>query len=395
MLVNRVLNSIIAGFVAVLIGFASTIALIYQTVINLGGDSALAASWLLALGLSIGITTIGLSLYYRMPILIAWSTPGAALLIVNVQGVSLNEAIAGFMFSALLIFVCGVSGVFEKLMNKIPYQLATAMLAGILINFGIDVFNHMNNEPVLIFTMFIVYLLSKRFFPSYCMLFVLGTGVTLAWQLGLIASSHTALEFTGFSYIAPEFTLQGVLSVGLPLFIVTMASQNLPGIVVLKAHSYKAPVSSILSVTGLCNFVMAPFGCFAINFAAITAAICMSKEVDEDPNKRYWASIAGGIFYILVAIFSGYLMGVFATFPTALIFSLAGIALFSAISSSIQQSLSDSKYIEASIVVLLITASDLMMLGVSSVLWGLIAGIITLCIQQISLSDIKTLFKKH
>lgn len=394
MLVNRVLNSVIAGFVAVLIGFASTIALIYQTVTNLGGDAALAASWLLALGLSIGITTIGLSLYYRMPILIAWSTPGAALLIVNVQGVSLNEAIGGFMFSALLIFICGISGLFEKLMNRIPYQLTTAMLAGILINFGIGVFNHMNNEPVLILTMFVVYLLSRRFFPSYSMLFVLGTGITLAWQLGLITSNNTALEFSDFTYIAPELTLQGILSVGLPLFIVTMASQNLPGIVVLKAHGYKAPVSSILSVTGFCNFVSAPFGCFAINFAAITAAICMSKEVDEDPNKRYWASIFGGIFYILVAVFSGYLMGVFATFPAALIFSLAGIALFPAISSSIQQSLSDNKYIEASIVVLLITASDLMMLGVSSVLWGLIAGIVTVWVQQSPLLGIKPLIKK-
>lgn len=394
MLVNRVLNSVIAGFVAVLIGFASTIALIYQTVTNLGGDAALAASWLLALGLSIGITTIGLSLYYRMPILIAWSTPGAALLIVNVQGVSLNEAIGGFMFSALLIFICGISGLFEKLMNRIPYQLTTAMLAGILINFGIGVFNHMNNEPVLILTMFVVYLLSRRFFPSYSMLFVLGTGITLAWQLGLITSNNTALEFSDFTYIAPELTLQGILSVGLPLFIVTMASQNLPGIVVLKAHGYKAPVSSILSVTGFCNFVSAPFGCFAINFAAITAAICMSKEVDEDPNKRYWASMFGGIFYILVAVFSGYLMGVFATFPAALIFSLAGIALFPAISSSIQQSLSDNKYIEASIVVLLITASDLMMLGVSSVLWGLIAGIVTVWVQQSPLLGIKPLIKK-
>jgi len=394
LLVNRVLNSAIAGFVAVLIGFASTIALIYQTVTNLGGDAALAASWLLALGLSIGITTIGLSLYYRMPILIAWSTPGAALLIVNVQGVSLNEAIAGFMFSALLIFICGISGLFEKLMNRIPYQLTTAMLAGILINFGIGVFNHMNNEPVLILTMFVVYLLSRRFCPSYSMLFVLGTGIALAWQLGLITSNNTELEFSNFTYIAPELTLQGILSVGVPLFIVTMASQNLPGIVVLKAHGYKAPVSSILSVTGLCNFFSASFGCFAINFAAITAAICMSKEVDEDPKKRYWASIFGGVFYILVAVFSGYLMGVFATFPAALIFSLAGIALFSAISSSIQQSLSDNKYTEASIVVLLITASDLMMLGVSSVLWGLIAGIVTVWLQQLPLFTKKQLIKK-
>lgn len=382
LLVNRVVNSVIAGFVAMVIGFASTIALIYQMVINLGGDASLAASWLLALGLSIGVTSISLSLYYRMPILIAWSTPGAALLIINVQGVSFNEAIAGFMFSATLTFICGISGVFEKLLNKIPYQLATAMLAGILINFGIDVFNHMNNEPVLILAMFIVYLLSKRFLPNYTMLFVLATGILLAMMLGLITSNSAVFEFTGFTYITPELTVQSILSVGIPLFIVTMASQNLPGIVVLKAHGYKAPVSSILSVTGMCNIIAAPFGFFSISFAAITAALCMSKDVDEDPNKRYWAAVAGGGFYILLAVFSGYLMSVFATFPAALVFSLAGIALFSAISGSIQQSLTDKKYIEASVITLLVTASDLMMLGVSSILWGLIAGIVTLLIQH-------------
>ena len=317
-----------------------------------------------------------------MPILIAWSTPGAALLITNVQGVSINEAIAGFMLSAILTFICGISGVFEKLMNKLPYQLATAMLAGILLNFGIDVFNHMNNTPVLVLSMFSVYLVCRRFLPKYTMLFVLSTGVILASQLGLIAPNNAEFELSGFIYIAPELTLQGILSVGIPLFIVAMASQNLPGIVVLKAHGYKPPVSSILSITGICNFIAAPFGCFSINFAAITAAICMSKDVDDDLKKRYWAAISAGIFYIFIAVFSGYLMGVFATFPAALIFSLAGIALFSAISGSIQQSLSDQKYIEASIITLLVTASDLIMLGVSSVLWGLVAGITTLVVMH-------------
>ncbi|WP_426369607.1 benzoate/H(+) symporter BenE family transporter [Pseudocolwellia sp. HL-MZ7] len=383
MLVNRVLNATLAGFVAVLIGFTSSIALIYQMVINFGGDSGLAASWLLVLGLSLGVSSITLSLLYRIPILVAWSTPGAALLIGNAQGLSLNEAVAGFIFSATLIFFCGITGWFEKLMNKIPFQLATAMLAGVLVNFGIDVFDQMNTQPLLIIVMFVVYLVSKRFLPKYTMLFVLTAGVIVAQKTGLILPNEAEFTFVGFEYVVPHFTMQSVLGVGIPLFIVTIAAQNLPGIAVLKAHGYQAPISKVLSFTGLANIVAAPFGGYSLNLAAITAALCMTEDVDKDPGKRYWAAIAGGVFYILMGIFAGYLIGVFSTFPAALIFSLAGIALFSTITNSIKQSLSDDNYLEASMITFLVTASELSMLGISSVLWGLIAGIFTLFIMNV------------
>jgi len=383
LLVNRVLNSTVAGFVAVLIGFTSSIALIYQMVINFGGDANLAASWLFTLGLSLGISSMALSYFYRIPILVAWSTPGAALLIGNAQGLTINEAVAGFIFSAVLIFLCGVTGWFEKLMNKIPFQLATAMLAGVLVNFGIGVFDQMNTQPFLIMVMFIVYLASKRIFPKYTMLFVLAAGVIVADQTGLILPSDAKFTFVGLTYISPSFTMQSVLGVGIPLFIVTMAAQNLPGIAVLKAHEYKAPISKILSFTGLANIVAAAFGGYSLNLAAITAALCMSEDVDADSKKRYWAAIAGGIFYILMGIFSGYLIGVFSTFPAALIFALAGLALFGTITNSIKQSLSDEHYLEASMITFLVTASDLSMLGISSVMWGLIAGIFTLFIMNV------------
>lgn len=383
LLVNRVLNATLAGFVAVLIGFTSSIALIYQMVINFGGDANLAASWLFTLGLSLGISSIALSYFYRIPILVAWSTPGAALLIGNAQGLTINEAVAGFIFSAVLIFLCGITGWFEKLMNKIPFQLATAMLAGVLVNFGIGVFDQMNTQPFLIMVMFIVYLVSKRVFPKYTMLFVLAAGVIVADQTGLILPNDAKFTFVGLTYIAPSFTMQSVLGVGIPLFIVTIAAQNLPGIAVLKAHGYKAPISKILSFTGLANVVAAPFGGYSLNLAAITAALCMSEDVDADPNKRYWSAVAGGIFYILMGIFSGYLIGVFSTFPAALIFALAGLALFGTITNSIKQSLSDEHYLEASMITFLVTASDLSMLGISSVMWGLIAGIFTLFIMNV------------
>ena len=383
MLVNRIISSTVAGLVAVVIGFASSVALIYQVVINLGGDASLASSWLLTLGLSMGVTSIALSFYYRVPILIAWSTPGAALLIANAQSFNINEAVAGFMFSALLIFLCGITGLFEKLINKIPFQLASAMLAGILVNFGIDVFNQMNQEPLLVIVMVLTYLLSKQLAPKFTILFVLLISVVLAWQLKLVTLNEFSWQMSEFRYISPEFNFRAILGVGIPLFIVTMAAQNLPGIAVLKAHHYKAPVSSILSVTGLVNVLVAPLGGYAINLAAITAAICMTKDVDKDPKQRYWAAISGGVFYILMAISAGYLMNVFAILPNALIYSLAGIALFTTITSSIQQALVENKISEAAIITFLVTASNLNLWALSSVLWGLIAGSVVLISQRL------------
>lgn len=383
MLVNRIISATVAGLVAVVIGFASSVALIYQTVVNLGGDVSLASSWILTLGLSMGITSIALSFYYRVPILIAWSTPGAALLIANTQSFNINEAVAGFMFSALLIFLCGITGWFEKLINKLPFQLASAMLGGILVNFGIDVFNQMNEAPLLVIVMLFSYLICRQLMPKFTMLFVLIISVVLAWQLKLMTFTALSWQLSKFSYVSPEFTVSAILGIGIPLFLVTMAAQNLPGIAVLKAHNYKTPVSSILSVTGFVNMLAAPFGGYAINLAAITAAICMTEDVDKDPKKRYWAAVSGGGFYLLMAISAGYLMQAFASLPNALIYSLAGMALFTTINSSIQQALSDDKMSEAAIITFLVTASNLSLWDISSVLWGLIAGSITLLIQSV------------
>ncbi len=379
---NRILSASVAGLIAVIVAFTSSVALIYQTVINLGGDATLASSWILTLGLSMGVTSIGLSLYYRIPILIAWSTPGAALLIANTQNVDLHEATAGFIFCAALIFMCGITGWFEKLLNKLPLQLASAMLAGVLINFGINVFNQMNVEPILVTSMFITYLLGKKIAPQFTMLLVLIVGSLLAWQLKLVKPIELSWQLSTFSYTAPTFSLNAIISIGIPLFIVTMAAQNLPGIAVLKAHHYKTPISPILNITGLVNLITAPLGTYAINLAAITAAICMSEEVSKKPEQRYWAAVFGGFFYLMMAIFAGYLITLFSALPTALIYALAGIALLSTITNSIKQALTHNSSCEAAIITLLITTSDLSLWSISPVLWGLIAGSFVLLLQK-------------
>lgn len=379
---DQLLNRATAGLVAVVIGFASSIALIYQVVITLGGTADLVASWILMLGLVIGSMSIVMSVYYKVPILISWSTTGAALLITSAQGFHLAEAIGAFMFAAGLVFLSGITGWFEKIMNRIPSELACAMLAGVLVTFGIDVFNFMNELPLVIGLMVLIYFIGKRFFARFAMLSVLIAGVLLAWQMGHIDTSAIHWKMSEFAYIAPVFNLQACISIGLPLYIVTMTSQNLPGIAVLKAHNYTTPISSTLNTTGVINIITAPLGVYSINLAAITAAICMSDEADKNPDKRYWASVAAGAFYIVMALCAATLVGLVASLPQALILALAGIALFGTIANSLQQALGSAQYTEAAIVTFLVTASDLTMLSVGSAFWGIIAGVCTLMITR-------------
>ncbi|ASM55785.1 MULTISPECIES: benzoate/H(+) symporter BenE family transporter [Pseudoalteromonas] len=378
--IDQLVSRVMAGLVAVIIGFTSSVALIYQVVIVLGGTPELVASWILMLGLVMGSTSIILSYYYKVPILIAWSTTGAALLISTADGYNLNEAVGAFMLCALLVFLSGVTGWFEKVMNRIPSELACAMLAGVLVTFGIDVFNFMNELPLMIGLMVLVYCIGKRYFARFTMLSVLITGVLLAWNMGHIDTSNLQWQASSFAYIAPSFNFQAFISISIPLYIVTMTSQNLPGIAVLKAHNYKAPISASLNVTGFINLVTAPFGTYSINLAAITAAICMSEDADKNPDKRYWASIAGGVFYIIMALCAATLVAVVASLPQALILALAGIALFGTIASSLQQALHSSQYSEAAIITFLVTASDLTLWSVGSACWGIIAGVLTLFI---------------
>ena len=386
--VNSIIAAMSAGLVAVIVGFSSSIALIYQLVINLGGDSHLVASWFLALGVSMGLLSILLSYFYRIPILIAWSTPGAALLVANVQGFNLNEAIAGFIVCAFLLFIFPLLMPLDKLFKWLPPQLASAMLAGILLNFGFSVFTQMDLQPILIISMFVSYLLAKRFVPQWTLLIVIVVSILLAWQLQLIESKSIDWQWSEWQFIQPEFSWSVIVGISLPLFIVTTAAQNLPGMAMLQSFGYKAPIKRILSMTGLCNLIAAPFGGYALNLAAISASICMTEEVHENPRKRYWASIWAGIFYLVLGLLAAYIIAWFALLPEALILALAGIALFGTITHSLQHSVnSESKHInEAAVITLLMTASPISLWGLSSVIWGVIGGLLVLFINQLKLT---------
>jgi len=381
-------SHITAGFIAVLVGYSSSAVLVFQAAKAAGASPAEISSWLWALGLGMGVSSIGLSLYYKTPLLTAWSTPGAALLTGSLVGLSLAESVGVFIFSSFLIMVCGYSGYFERLMHKIPLPLAGAMLAGILLSFGIELFKGLESNVVLVGAMLLAYVCIKPLWPRYCLLGVLLVGLSIALLQGELDGQLLELKIASPIWTAPEFNLQSMLGVGIPLFVITMASQNIPGVAVLRAHGYQAPVSAAVGGTGLLGVLMAPFGGFAYNLAAITAAICMSKDAGADPKQRYMASVWGGCFYALAGIFAASIASLFAAFPEALIIAVAGLALLPTIANSLALAVNEEGSREAALVTFLLCLSGLDFLGVHSAFWGLVAGILVHAIQSLN-SNIK------
>ncbi|MBP2171469.1 benzoate membrane transport protein [Erwinia toletana] len=368
--------AIIAGFVAVLVGYCSSAAIIFQAAAAAGATPLQIGGWLTMLGLGQGLTSIGLSWYYRMPILAAWSTPGAALLVTSLPGVSLNEAIGIFIFASALILLCGVTGLFARLMNHIPQAISAAMLAGILLRFGLDAFGALQVNFALSGTMCLVWLLARRFVARYTIMLTLVAGLLVAILQGAIHFPQQSLHFAWPQFIAPHFTLATLLGIGVPYFMVTMASQNAPGIATLKAAGYPAPVSPLISWTSLTSLLLAPFGGFSVCISAITAAICMGSDVHPNPQRRYIAAIAGGGCYLLAGVFGGAIGMLFSALPAVLIHTIAGLALLGTLSGSLQQALSDSKQRDAAIITFLITASGVTLLGIGAAFWGLIGGVL-------------------
>ena len=367
--------AVVAGFVAVLVGYTSSAAIIFQAAGAAGATVAQTGGWLTMLGLGMGITSLGLSLWYRTPVLTAWSTPGAALLVTSLPGTSLNEAIGVFIFASALILICGVTGLFARLMNYIPQAISAAMLAGILLRFGIDAFAALQVNFALSGTMCLVYLLARRLLPRYAIVLTLLAGLMVALMQGNVHVAHTQSLIMP-EFIPPHFTLSSLLGVGIPFFVVTMASQNAPGIATLKAHGYALPVSPLIAWTGLTALLLAPFGGFTVCIAAITAAICMGPEGHSDPQRRYWAAAAAGVFYLLAGVFGGAISGLFTALPQALIHTIAGLALLGTIAGSLQRALSDEQQRDAAVIAFLITASGVTLLGIGAAFWGLIGGVI-------------------
>lgn len=372
------LSAIVAGFVTVLVGFTSSGVIVFQAAHALGAGSSEIASWMWALGLGMGITCIALSLRYRMPVVTAWSTPGAAMLITSASGISLAQATGAFLMSALMITLAGFSGWFERAMNRIPVSIASGMLAGVLLRFGLELFVVMKAQFLLAFAMFLAYLVMRRLKPRYAVISAFALGIAIAAAQGTLHMESVSFELARPVWVVPALSAGALVGVAVPLFVVTMASQNVPGVAVIRASGYPVPISPVVGWTGVTNLLLAPFGAFAINLAAITAAICMGREAHEDPKRRYVAAMAAGFFYLLIGLFGATVGAVFAAFPHELIAAVAGLALIGTIGNGLSAAMADEREREAALITFLVTASGVTLLGVGSAFWGLVAGTATL-----------------
>ncbi|ELQ6171105.1 benzoate/H(+) symporter BenE family transporter [Cronobacter dublinensis] len=366
--------AVIAGFVAVLVGYASSAAIIWQAATVAGATPAQTAGWMTMLGIGMGVSTLALSLWYRAPVLTAWSTPGAALLATSLSGSNLHEAVGIFMCASALIVICGATGLFARLMKIIPPGLAAAMLAGILLRFGLQAFGALEGHFALCAAMLGAWLVSKAFAPRYAVVAALLAGVAVCLWQGEVNTGALHFAIAPPEFVAPTFSLASLLGVGLPFFLVTMASQNAPGVATLQASGYRVPVSPLIVTTGLLALLLAPFGVFSICIAAITAAICQSPEAHPDHDKRWIAAVMAGLFYLLAGVCGGSIGALMTSLPTPWLQTLAGLALIGTIGTSLHQALANERGRDAALITFLVTASGVTLLGVGSAFWGLIAG---------------------
>ena len=378
------LSAFTAGFVAVLVGFTSSVAIVFQAAQAFGATPAQITSWMWALGLGMGLCSLVPSLLLRQPVMVAWSTPGAAVLATAglAGGFSMAEAVGAFMVCALLITLAGATGWFERVMNRIPMEIASALLAGVLARFGLEAFAAAQTALPLVLVMLAAYLLARKRLPRYAVVVTLAAAVLFVALRGDMRWSAVQLELAMPVFTMPHFSLSALVSLALPLFVVTMASQNLPGVAVMRATGYQLPVSRLTTMTGLATLVLAPFGAFALNFSAITAAICMGPEAHEDRSKRYTAAASCGLIYVVIGLFGAVITGLLTAFPRELVVAIAGLALLGTIGNGLAMALREEGHREAALITFLVTLSGVVVGGVGSAFWGVVAGSLALFVQQ-------------
>ncbi|CAB3829865.1 MULTISPECIES: benzoate/H(+) symporter BenE family transporter [Achromobacter] len=369
-------SAIAAGVVAVLVSFGGTAVLMVQAGHAAGLDAARIGSWIGSLSLAFGLGGAFYSLRTGLPIVMAWSTPGAALLVTALVGVPFNEAIGAYILAAGLTLACGLFGWIDPILRRIPGEIAAAMLAGVLLNFGMGIFSNVARQPGLVLAMCVTYLLCRRWAPRYAVLLVMVVAIALAFALDLIQLNLLDWSLTQFVWTTPEFSAQAAVSLGIPLFVVAMASQNLPGLAILQAAGYRPPASRIVAATGLLGLLAAPFGAHSVTMGAISAAICTGPEAHPDPAKRYIAAATYGLGYVALSVVAGAVAVFFQALPAALLAALAGLALLGTIMGGMSAAMVNPQRREAALITLLATASGFSFWGIGSAFWGLVAGLL-------------------
>ena len=385
------ISATVAGFLAVLISYSGPLVIFFQAAQQAQVSNAMMISWIWGISIGAAVAGIFLSIKYKVPVITAWSAPGTALLVTLFPHISLNEAVAAYITSAVVIFLIGISGYFDKLLKWIPQDIAAGMMAGILFQFGLGLFTATNTMPMIVFGMLLVYLTAKRFSPRYAMVAVLISGIALSLILGKM--NPVALEFSLAipQFITPEWTWNSTLNLAIPLILVSLTGQFLPGMAIMKLSGYDMPAKPIISATSIASLAVACVGGITIVLASITAALCMGKDAHELKEKRYIAGIANGIFYILGGLFAGSIVMLFSLLPKELVAALAGLALLGAIATNISVAMKNEAQRDAALLTFLATASGMHFLGLSSVFWGICIGIIAhLFLTKREVTDAKT-----
>ncbi|WP_047531569.1 benzoate/H(+) symporter BenE family transporter [Pseudomonas sp. 11/12A] len=368
-------HPIVAGLISVIVNYGGTFILVFQAAKVAGLSPELTASWVWSVSIGVGITGLFLSWASREPIITAWSTPAAAFLVVALSTTPYAEAVGAYIISAAAFVLLGLSGCFEKIIRLIPPGVAAGLLAGILLQFGIGAFGGMSIDPALVALLIATYVVLKRFTARYAVVGILLLGLAFLLTQGRVDLSGLELQFAAPVFTRPEFSLNALLSVALPLFLITLTGQYMPGMLVLRNDGFSTSANPILTVTGLGSLLMAPFGSHAFNVAAITAAICTGKEASEDPSRRWIAGVAAGVFYILVGIFGVTLAAVFMALPATFITTLAGLALLGTIGASLASAMAEVRSREASLITFLASAANITLLGIGGAFWGLLIGL--------------------
>lgn len=378
------LSAFVAGFVAVLVGFTSSVAIVFQAAQSFGATPAQITSWIWALGLGMGLCSLVPSLLLRQPVMVAWSTPGAAVLATAgaAGSFSMGEAVGAFMVCSALVILVGATRALERVADRIPMEIASALLAGVLARFGIQAFAAAQTALPLVLLMVGTYLVARRMAARYAVVVTLVVGILWVLITGQMAWSMEPVRLAMPVFVAPQWSVSAIVSLAIPLFVVTMASQNLPGMAVIRASGYELPVSRLITMTGWASLVLAPFGAFALNFSAITAAICMGPEAHEDRSKRYTAAASCGAIYIVIGLFGALVTGLLTSFPKELVVAIAGIALLSTIGNGLASALRDERHREPALITFLVTLSGITLMDIGSAFWGVVAGSLALFVQQ-------------
>jgi benzoate membrane transport protein len=373
---NDLSHPIVAGLISVIVNYGGTFILVFQAAKAAQLSPELTASWVWSISIGVGVTGLMLSWMSREPIITAWSTPAAAFLVTALATTPYAEAIGAYLVSAAAFVLLGLSGWFERVIRLIPPGVAAGLLAGILLQFGIGAFGAMSMDPLLTGLLITAYLVFKRCAARYAVVGILLLGLVFLLVQDRVDLSGLSLKLAAPVFTAPAFSLNALLSVALPLFLITLTGQYMPGILVLRNDGYRTSANPIVTMTGLGSLLMAPFGSHAFNIAAITAAICTGREAHEDPSKRWIAGISAGVCYILVGVFGLTLAAVFMAFPASFITTLAGLALLGTIGGSLASAMADARTREASLITFLAAAANITLLGIGGAFWGLVIGLI-------------------